>query len=347
MPPLNLVHALRSPEETLSTPESNWNEILAQGRRQQLLGQLAARLRSARLPNAIPEAVQRHLELELVTAKRRTESALWEIATLRRAISAKFPLILLKGCAYAISNDQNADGRMFSDIDILVRRESLPTVEVELSSAGWKPGQVSDYDAGYYRNWMHEVPPMEHVRRHTVIDLHHAINPPVSPCYVNPEKLLSNLIEVKPGVFVLSPLDRVVHCALHLIQEGDSKKLLRDLYDLFRLVEQHCPDIEGTVRLLDRANDLGVGRQVATSVEAAQEIFGAVNSAACQGSKFLRHCLVKAALAPANKLDPVSYMAGAVLVAYSHSIKMPLRLLVPHLAKKALVRWHEARQEDR
>jgi hypothetical protein len=344
VPPLNLVRALRSPESTLSIPESDWNGILAQGRKHQLSGQLAARLEHAQLLNSIPETVRRHLELELITARRRTESALWEIATMRRAVSVQFPLILLKGCAYAVSGDKNASGRMFSDIDILVCRESLAVIEVELSSVGWKPSQVNEYDERYYRNWMHEVPPMEHVRRHTIVDLHHAINPPVSPCFVSPEKLLSNLDEVRPGIFVLSASDRVVHCALHLLQEGEPKKLLRDLYDLFVLVEQHFTGKDGEMRLTSRARELGVAHQVCTAVSAAREVFGNFDDASYSGSRLLQRCLVAAACAQTKNLIITSSISEVILLAYSHLIKMPPRLLFPHLVRKALVGWNENQQ---
>ena len=35
----------------------------------------------------------------------------------------------------------------------------------------------SAYDQRYYREWMHELPPLLHVRRQTALDVHHAIAP--------------------------------------------------------------------------------------------------------------------------------------------------------------------------
>jgi len=42
---------------------------------------------------------------------------------------------------------------------------------------GWVSGHRSAYDQRYYRKWMHEIPPMTHIRRQTVLDLHHNILP--------------------------------------------------------------------------------------------------------------------------------------------------------------------------
>ena len=232
----SLISLLRSPQTVPSITSEQWNDIVVAARKNQMLGQLAARLQQAQMLDAVPPQVRRHLELDLLTALRRSESALWEVASMRRSVNPAIPLVFIKGCAYALSTDQNALGRTFSDIDVMVRHHALGTVEGALISVGWKPSLVNDYDAAYYRNWMHEVPPMEHVRRNTVVDLHHAINPPVSRYYVNPDKLFECLTEVKPGVFVLSAHDRDIHCALHLLQEGEPKKLLRDLYDLYLLV---------------------------------------------------------------------------------------------------------------
>lgn len=336
MSPAALIKLLRSPDSAVLVSDSEWNDIIVQGRKNQLLGQLAGRLQHCGALDKVPETVKRHLDLELLISKRRVESALWEVSTLRRALNPEIPLILLKGCAYAAAGDHNSTGRMFSDIDILVRRSVLSTMEVDLISVGWKPTQVSEYDAGYYRNWMHEVPPMEHVRRHTVIDLHHAINPPVSRFYVDPEKLLERIAEVLPGVFVLCDTDRVIHCALHLLQEGEPKKLLRDLYDLHCLVVQHQPGQAGMDQLRQRASELKVENLVVSAIAAAVKIYGPIDGLHEVG--LLSGCVVQAACHAHGEPGFVGAASEVAVLAHSHWMKMPLRLLVPHLIRKSFLR---------
>ena len=42
---------------------------------------------------------------------------------------------------------------------------------------GWATTHHDPYDQRYYRRWMHELPPMLHIRRMTLLDVHHAIVP--------------------------------------------------------------------------------------------------------------------------------------------------------------------------
>ena len=337
----SLISLLRSPQTVSSVTHEQWNDIVVAARKNQMLGQLAARLQQAGVLDVVPPQVRRHLALDLLTALRRSESALWEVASMRRSVNAAIPLVFIKGCAYALSADHNSAGRRFSDIDVMVRHQALGKVEATLISVGWKPSHVDDYDAAYYRNWMHEVPPMEHVRRNTVVDLHHAINPPVSRHYVNPDKLFEGLVEVAPGIFVLPAVDRVIHCALHLLQEGEPKKLLRDLYDLYLLVNQHFPMGPGIRQVSQRATELGVEALVLTAMAAAMEIFALHSTVIAPQNGLLRACVVRAALGQDAKSLGLQrwlcHWAGIAVLAHSHWMKMPLRMLVPHLLHKSLV----------
>ncbi len=256
---------------------------------------------------------------------------------MRRAVDPNIPLVLLKGCAYVACADDNAAGRIFSDIDVLVRRQDLTTVEADLVSVGWKPSRENDYDLAYYRNWMHEVPPMEHVRRHTVVDLHHAINPPVSRFYVDPDKLFERMVEIRPGLFVLSATDRVIHCALHLLQEGEPKKLMRDLYDLHLLLRQHHGSAAGMEQLRNRACELNVDALTGAAIGAARALF-AEDLIQGERSGWLQTCVDRAARQTSGNTTVASELAGMALLTYSHWMKMPMHLLVPHLIRKSLLR---------
>jgi hypothetical protein len=332
-----LIALLRSPQSITQVTDAHWNELIEQGRKTQLLGQLAVSLKRAQLLDKVPAAVQRHLALADLTMMRRSEAALWEVATMRRAVDPKIPLVLLKGCAYLASADTNAAGRVFSDMDILVRRQHLPAVEADLMSVGWKPSRVDDYDLGYYRNWMHEVPPMEHVRRHTVVDLHHAINPLVSRFYIDPDKLFERIVALSPGIFVLAATDRVIHCALHLLQEGEPKKLIRDLYDLHLLLRQHHGSAEGVELLHQRACELNVDTLIETAIGAAHALF-ADDSHVGERSGWLQACVDRAAREANGRTTVAGELAGTAVLTFSHWMKMPMQLLLPHLVRKAWMR---------
>ena len=335
MPADKLIALLRQPDMVSGMTLEDWNPVVEAGRRTQLLGSLAAMLNRANVHAQVPPAVQRHLALAELTARRRSEAAMWEVTVMRRAIDSSISLVLLKGCAYVASQDLNAGGRTFSDVDIMVRRQDLPALETALITVGWKPSRVNAYDQAYYRNWMHEIPPMSHVRRHTVLDLHHAINPPISRYHVSPEKLFERVVEVQPGVFVLAPLDRLIHCALHLLQEGDPHKLIRDLYDLHLLCRQHAPTTEDQDLLQERALELGVAPLVNSALSAAHELYTPMGARQNKTTGLIESSLVRAARHADDSGSLMIELAGAVVLAYSHWIKMPLRLLLPHLVRKA------------
>ncbi len=122
------------------------------------------------------------------------------------------------------------------DLDILVPYETLDAVEAALRDAGWEPVKQDDYDDGYYRRWMHELPPLIHRSRDRMIDVHHTILPPTARPTPDAAALFADAISVGKGLAILSPEDRVVHAVAHLFADGDLAGGLRNLWDIDRLL---------------------------------------------------------------------------------------------------------------
>ena len=157
----------------------------------------------------------------------------WELNRIERALKhLRFPILLLKGAAY-VAAGLPARGRLVSDIDIMVPRQALDGAEAALEAAGWRPIKLDPYDQRYYRTWMHELPPLVHPERGTVVDLHHTILPPTSRLKPDPAKLWSAAQPLGTGpLHVLAPPDMVPHSAAHLFHDGDLRLSLRDLVDM-------------------------------------------------------------------------------------------------------------------
>jgi len=128
--------------------------------------------------------------------------------------------------------------------------------------AGWHASGLSEYDKRYYRRWMHEIPPMQHIQRATVIDVHHAILPDTARYHPDSAKLRSRAVAVKglPGVYVLAAEDRILHSAAHLFHDGELPHGLRDLTDLDLLLRDAAADREFWPRLAARAGELQLSR---------------------------------------------------------------------------------------
>ena len=62
-----------------------------------------------------------------------------EVAALSELCTDDFPVVLLKGGAYLLQEQAIAVGRFVSDVDLLVPRDHLRTMEHRLRSAGVPP----------------------------------------------------------------------------------------------------------------------------------------------------------------------------------------------------------------
>ena len=144
-------------------------------RAEQLIGTLARRLNRVCL---FPTPSARILEEARINAEYQRRSALWEADCARRAL-ADYPgkVVLMKGTAYAAAGLKASEGRHIGDLDIMVAREDLPQVEAALLTAGWEWVKEDAYDDAYYRDHMHELPPLIHKERDRMIDVHHTILP--------------------------------------------------------------------------------------------------------------------------------------------------------------------------
>ncbi len=115
------------------------------------------------------------------------------VKALRRGgVTATF----LKGAGYVVAGLPMSRGRVFSDIDILVPKARIDQVEGLLRTHGWQFGELSRYDQRYYRQWMHELPPMTHVRRGSVVDVHHTLLPETARLKVDAGALIEGIVPI-------------------------------------------------------------------------------------------------------------------------------------------------------
>jgi hypothetical protein len=209
----------------------DWNGIVAAARAESLIGNLAWRLAGEMLP----EPVERILEGARREAEYVRIRALWEAEMARRALAPlAIPVVLLKGTAYAAAGFSAGLGRSIGDLDILVPREKLEAAQQALLAAGWEWVKEDPYDDLYYRQWMHELPPLIHRERDRMIDVHHTILPLTARRKPDAAAMLEASLALDDGLRVLAPADMVIHSSAHLFADGDLAGGLRNLWDL------HC-----------------------------------------------------------------------------------------------------------
>lgn len=344
----------RMPEPPALSPRE-WEDLLGQARRSSLLPRLA--LLASAWPGGLPglPAPQRDYlqgSLRLVQLQRR--EVLSELSRIREALrQAHGPVVLLKGAAYLLADLPPSRGRVFSDIDLLVARPALDSTELALSAAGWVSQERDPYNQRYYRQWMHEVPPLEHVLRRSVIDLHHTIAPPTSRFKVDGALLLQRIRPIAAsGFFMLAPEDMVLHSAVHLYQEGEFDHGLRDLLDLHDLIQHFERDADFWPCLLARTAELRLGEPLTTLLDQRRRLLAA--DAPPEHRAALRalrpswpvratvSALLSRALRPQHPACDTwdSDLARRLIYLRSHHLRMPWYLLIPHLLRKAwMARW--------
>lgn len=351
MPRDLLARTLRTPDSVVRFSMGEWDVLIRQARAAGLLARLAHRFHRNGLTDAIPAGARWHFAAAETLAERQRTAVRWELANIHAALAdIDVPLVALKGAAYVASGSPAADGRLFNDIDILVPRERLPEVENALMLAGWHASPLSDYDRRYYRRWMHEIPPMQHIQRETVIDVHHAILPDTARYRPDSAKLRSRAVPAgeTPGVCVLAPEDRILHAATHLFHDGELPHGLRDLTDIDLLLRDAATP-EFWQRLLARADELQLLRSLYYALRYAahflatpvpEHVWAALEPAAPNRAlRSLMDAVFTRALAPdhatcADRFTPVARLAAYVR---AHWLRMPMHLLIPHLVHKAFI----------
>jgi Uncharacterised nucleotidyltransferase len=352
-----LVRIWRGEQSCAELQPAEWDLLIRQARRARVLGSLADYLQRQDLLTSLPEPIRRHFESALrLTAKQRRDLQ-WEVACLNTAFrDLPCALVLLKGAAYAIADLAPGRGRWFSDIDILVPFEHLQAVEKQLMLHGWIGEAKSEYDQRYYRRWMHEIEPLKHAMRGSVVDLHHNILP--RTVRVCPDAaLLLAAVETIPdsdGVCMLSSLDRVIHSAAHLFYDGELEHGFRDLLDLQGLWTEL--DQQAKQSLPQRAKQLGLQQAVYYALRYCAMILNTpqlqstMNEMEQQSNVRraigLMDFLFCRALLPdhASCDDYYTGLARWLLYVRAHYLRMPLRLLIPHLLRKTWMRWRQPQQ---
>ena len=136
--PYLLLTALRNPESALSLGLEDWDLLVRQARRADLLARLCVLLGEQGLLDEVHLQARNHLESELLLAKTHERVVRWEGRKIHQALEDfNIPVILLKGAAYVLGALPTGRGRLFNDVDILVPKRELDTVEKALIRRGW------------------------------------------------------------------------------------------------------------------------------------------------------------------------------------------------------------------
>lgn len=353
-----LLTAWLTPATFPAMPPARQEVILRLARTSGILAALEKRLERSRCLDQLTPRIQSILEGARMVALDRERSIRWEVGRIQRAFfGTGLPVILLKGAAYHMRNLPFAEGRLTGDVDLLLPRQDLPMAEQTLKAWGWMTALPDDYDQRYYREWMHELPPMRHRDRLSELDLHHAILPRTGRLVTDSTPLLENAQEVAghPGIWTLAPADMLLHAAVHLFHDGAFQRMaLRDLLDLDGML-RHFGDRPGFWEaLLERAGRLNLIRPLDHALWSCMRWCNspvpettyrelAKKSKTPLHARFMRNHLIPSVIFPKHPdkrgPGPRTAVAAWLLYTRSHWLRMPMNLLIPHLTRKWTRRW--------
>lgn len=326
---------------------------IRQARAARLLGWLAVRAQTEGADLKPPPGAASQLLSARHMATAHQRALLWELNRIEDALSGvEHPVILLKGAAYAALGLPNSHGRFYGDIDLMVPREELEAVEDRLKWKGWISNHArGDYDDRYYRRWIHEIPPLRHIKRDTVLDLHHTILPPSSRIKVDTSALFNEVVSIpgQPFFKTLAPEDLILHSAAHLFTEGEFDHGLRDLADLHLLLGHFSTTPDFLNGLAGRARATGLDLPLYYALRYCRLLLRTTLPAGVEDSLNPGHSRFRLGLLDQMFRDaftahhPSTHTATRslslqALFIRGHYLRMPLRLLTPHLLRKALRR---------
>lgn len=344
-----IISLFKQPTLMSSYSPSEQSIIIIVLRQQNILARFAYLALEHDAINSIHEKAQRHLRNAIKKSERQVYQVGIESQEITKTLAPYSDyVVFLKGAAYSLSGRLVGKGRLYSDIDILVTKTQLRDCEQALVIAGWLGQEITNYDDKYYRKWTHEIPPLIHTGRGTVIDVHHNILPIVSKDAPTVEALAAHVVSTPDGVQVLSDSAQFVHSAVHLFRNEEYLTAFRDLLDLYlMLIEKSNHEQDVFIQnIVDVAKELGLSYEVGLAFDSLKRIMGSNIS-----QRLIDDCLHKSAariafdrylfqdlLRPQHELlvgslTPMKHLLATVR---GHCIKMPLHLLVYHLSAKSL-----------
>jgi hypothetical protein len=334
------------PETSLQYTAKQWQQLVLVLRNQQLLACYSAEFKRAGIFEQIPVQTQRHFLNADVLAENHKRHAKFEASELLKTLnnSQRKYFIFLKGAGYTLSEGRVGQTRIYNDIDILTDKPAIDGIEKRLSLLGWLSEELTEHDEKYYRKWAHEIPPLRHGKRGTIVDIHHNIVPIISGRHIDADKFASYSVTTEDGFQILSYAAMTLHSLIHLFFNEDVKKGYRDLIDIHTLMTYHS-DGDYWQTLLSLAQETGFQLELFLACRYAAKILqtdipefvqNEINQFCPWNIAFLDFIYEKS-LVPNHPICQPKFFATAefMILIRGHFQKMPLHILIYHLTCKA------------
>ncbi|GGA84520.1 hypothetical protein GCM10011369_28230 [Neiella marina] len=352
-----LAKILRSPNHFDNWSNKEWSLLVHEALYHQMAAQVFHLLKAS---TDVPPHVLQALNNANYSYLRQNQLFEHEIQYINDWLAGEdISLCLLKGGAYQALKLERFNGRLMADIDILVKQSDLKKTEQLLAQNGYIAFKHSDYDDKFYRERSQEIPPLIHLQRKTVLDVHFNILPltlkqaPTEASLLLAQQKLAGLSHS----FTLKPPTMLIHSAIHLFYESEFDKALRDLYDI-HLLTQEFGNEQFWHELISAHNAIGGDGSLYLALRYSQQFFGSAVPASVieqlsecySGPRWvlavLDYCFSTVTLSSYPPDRPWHYhLATSILYIRGHLKRMPLRMLIPHLLRKTFYNLFEKHKD--
>ena len=342
-----LIKAVLRPECLATLDDLQWEKILQLGRLHGISGRWFEQLENQGLISRLPPSVVNHLWSDQLIGLENERMVRWEADRVQHALAKlNIKFVLLKGAAYVLLGLSPGNKRVASDVDILVPFNRLDEVEAAFKENGWHLKAEDTYDERYYREWMHELPPLQHNVRGAWLDVYHNIVPRTSRLCPDASSLLEGAIVVSGTKYLaLCPADMAIHSILHGFYGGEFLSAFRDILDVHELLTD-LPAAHPTfwADFTRRVAALKIERSVFYALRYAMLFFdtrvpeNTLEILATAAPNPITLALMDFAIGRmvigGPRTTHSERLAAQLLLARSHWIKMPPLMLFKHLSHK-------------
>ena len=333
-----------SPENAAALSFNQWRNLVLILRHQQLLACYSNKFKQTGEFEGIPTKIKRHFLNADVIADNHKQQVQFEVTELQSLLAEKGrDLIFLKGAGYTLTNANVGKARIYNDIDLLTDKKSVTELEKKLCLLGWLSQELTSHDEKYYRKWAHEIPPLRHGKRGTVVDIHHNIVPIISGRHIDVNLFVKHSLKTAEGFQVLSFPAMTLHSLIHLFFNEEVKKGYRDLIDIHTLIASNN-DKQFWVTLIRLSIETGFGLELFLACRYTQKILGTeipdyvvIEIAQFQPWNIaLLDFMYSKVLKPNHPICRPRFFGFAefFVLVRGHFQKMPLHILAYHLVTK-------------